>query len=66
MVAENGYEIPGKFCHVIDFDIDMSNMPEKFCRKGELSSYLTEVLKDRSKCPILDAAEKIYKEISGK
>lgn len=66
LVIENGYEIPGKYCHVIDFDVGMSDMPEKFCRKGELASYLTEVIQDRSKCPVLDAAEKIYKEISGK
>lgn len=61
MISENGYEIPGKFCHVIDFDIDMSEMSEKFSRKGELASFLTEKLQDRKNCRILDVAEDIYK-----
>lgn len=56
---ENGYEIHGKFCHVIDFDIDMSDLPEKYCNAGELSSFLTEILQD-STCPILGIAERIY------
>lgn len=59
LIIENGYEIPGRYCHVIDFDIDMSDMPEKFCRKGELASFLTAILQDRN-CPILKAAEEIY------
>lgn len=61
MIIENGYEIPGKFCHMIDFDIDMSEMSEKFSRKGELASFLTEKLQDRTYCRILDVAEDIYK-----
>ena len=56
---ENGYEIHGKFCHVIDFDIDMSDLPEKYCNAGELSSFLTKILQD-STCPILGIAERIY------
>lgn len=62
MIEENGYEIPGKFSHVIDYDIDMSDMPEKYCRKGELASFLTAILQDRRNCPILNVAEKIYNE----
>lgn len=62
MIEENGYEIPGKFSHVIDYDIDMSDMPEKYCRKGELTSFLTAILQDRRNCPILNVAEKIYNE----
>lgn len=64
LIIENGYEIPGKFCHAIDFDIDMSDNSEKFCRKGELASFLTAKLQDRENCPILDVAEKIYGVIS--
>lgn len=62
MIEENGYEIPGKFSHVIDYDIDMSDMPEKYCRKGELASFLTDILQDRRNCPILNVADKIYNE----
>lgn len=62
LIEENGYEIPGKFSHVIDYDIDMSDMPEKYCRKGELASFLTDILQDRRNCPILNVAEKIYNE----
>lgn len=62
IIKENGYEIPGRFCHVIDFDIDMCDMPEKFCRKGELASFLNAVLQDRKNCHILDFAEKIYRD----
>lgn len=40
IIRENGYEIPGKFCQVIDFDIDLSEMSENFSRKGELASFL--------------------------
>jgi hypothetical protein len=61
IIKENGYEIPGKFCHVVDFDIDMSEMSEKISRKGELASFLTEVLQDRKNCRILDVADEIYK-----
>ena len=61
LIIENGYEIPGRYCHVVDFDIDMSDMSEKFCQKGELASFLTAILQDRKNCPILDVAEKIYK-----
>lgn len=61
IIKENGYEIPGKFCHVIDFDIDMSEMSEKFSQKGELASFLTEILQDRKNCRILDVADEIYK-----
>lgn len=62
LIKENGYEIPGRFCHVIDFDIDMYDMPEKFCRKGELASFLTAILQDRKNCRVLDIAEKIYRD----
>lgn len=64
IIKENGYEIPGKFCHVVDFDIDMSEMSEKFSRKGELASFLTKILQDRKNCRILDVADEIYKNLS--
>ncbi len=65
MIKKNGYEIPGRFCHVIDFDIDMSEMSEKFSRKGELASFLTEILQDRKNCRILEVADKIYELLPG-
>lgn len=64
IIKENGYEIPGKFCHVIDFDIDMSEISEKFSRKGELASFLTEILQDRKNCRILDVADEILQNLS--
>lgn len=63
MIKENGYDIPGKFCHIYDYDIDMSAMSEILCRKGELSSFLTAKLQDPASCRVLEIAEKIYKEI---
>ena len=62
LIKENGYEIPGRFCHIYDYDIDMSDMPEKLCRKGELASFLTEILQDRANCRVLDIAEEIYEK----
>ena len=61
MIKENGYDIPGKFCHIYDYDVDMSAMSENFSRKGELASFLMEILQDRKNCRILDFAEEIYK-----
>ena len=52
MVEKNGYEISGRFCHVIDFDIDMSEMSERFRGEGELANFLTTILQDHDKCPI--------------
>lgn len=62
LVIKNGYDIPGKFCHVYDYDIDMSNVPKKICQKGELASFLTSKLHDRTNCRVLDIAEDIYNE----
>lgn len=64
IIIKNGYEIPGRFCHVIDFDIPMSDINEEFCRDGELSSFLTTILNDRDNCPILKAAEDICELVS--
>lgn len=58
----NGYDISGKFCHIMDYDIDMTDACEKFCRKGELASFLTGILQDKDKCKILATADKIYKD----
>lgn len=66
MVETNGYDIPGKFCHVMDYDIDMTDAPEKFCRTGELASFLTEILHDSKKCRLLKVAEDIYNEFISK
>lgn len=66
LIKENGYDNPGKFCHIYDYDIDMSAMPEKLCRDGELSSFLTTVLQDRAKCKVLEYADKIYEKINNK
>lgn len=60
MVEKNGYEISGRFCHVIDFDIDMSEMSERFRGEGELANFLTTILQDHDKCPIIGVAETIY------
>lgn len=62
LIAENGYEIRGKFCHVIDFDIDMSKMPDKLYRSGELAAFLSKILRDRDNCHILREADRIYKK----
>lgn len=56
----SGYDVPGKYCHVVDYDVDMSDASEKYCRKGELAAFLTEILNDRTKCNILDTAEALY------
>lgn len=66
MIGSNGYDIPGKFCHVMDYDIDMTDAPERFCRKGELASFLTKRLQDRENCGLLTVAEQIYDQFCGR
>lgn len=66
IIKENGYEVHGRFCHIYDYDIDMSAMSEKFCRKGELASFLTAILQDHENCKILKYAEEVYGVISRK
>lgn len=62
IVVCNGYDIPNKFCHVVDYDVDLSEASEKFCNRGELATHLTEILQDKDKCRILVEAERIYRE----
>lgn len=61
LCIKNGYEKPGKYCHVYDYDIDMSDMSGILCRKGELASFLTAILQDRENCQALNIAKDIYK-----
>lgn len=60
LVVKNGYDIPGKYCHVYDYDIDMSNVPENINHKGGLASFLTAKLLDRANCKVLEIAKHIY------
>lgn len=66
MIKENGYDITGKFCHIYDYDIDMSASSDKFCRAGELASFLTKILQDDKNCKVLKYADEIYDKICNK
>lgn len=65
-IEDTGYDEPGRYCHVMDYDVDMTEASEKYCRKGELAAFITEILNDTSKCKILETAEAIYKQYLSK
>lgn len=62
MVISNGYDNRERqYCHIIDYDIDMTDADNRYCRSGELGSLLTSILKDKVNCKVLECAERIYK-----
>lgn len=62
LVKNNGYENKERqYCHVTDFDIDIADSGNKYCRKGELASLLTTTLQNNKNCRVLEFAEEIFK-----
>lgn len=62
MVISNGYDNRERqYCHIIDYDIDMTDADNRYCRSGELGSLLTSILNDKVNCKVLEYAERIYK-----